>query len=449
MRKVFISVGMSLDGYMAGPNSGPKNPLGDGGVDIHQWAFATKAFLERHGTGGGESASRDNEIVQHTFQRAGAQILTLSEGVVEQSDGDSLDVLLPPAVAKKLGVPEEARLRVTTPADIPDVPSPGVAIPGVSGPHGPGRAAHVLTYSAETLEKLSSLIGVRGTLQERYARRLYLKHEGIGSAVTGYFSPLNGLGNVKSSRMQTVSYLICNAQYTALSDERKEGVVETALNEFTGRPVEDVCAMLRQAETAQASLPTVERKPADFIYRSLLSAAQRSIERELLQFQQSLHRKLLRDFRRVEEYYGSLVREIEDKIQRRALQGNERATEMQRIEGVHLELRKKLVDQRERYAVRVAVRWLNAMRVYFDVIVVVYEVRRKQRARDLELIWNPLKKDFEDLGCDRCGNDLRAFWMCEEVPHILCESCSVCPGCGRNVCRTCHPQKCARCQSPY
>ena len=378
-----------------------------------------------------------------------AQILTLSDGVVEQSDGDSINVLLPRAIAKKLGIPEEARLRVTPPADMPDEPAPSQAIPGGSVRHGHGGEAHLLTYSAETLEKLSSLIGDRGNLMERYARRLYLKHEGIGSAVSGYFSPLNGLGKVKSSRMQTVSYLLCNARYTALSDERKEGVVETALNEFTGRSVEDVSSMIRQAETVEASPPTVERKPADHTYRALLSTAQRSIERELLQFQESLHRKLQRDFRRVEEYYGSLIREIEHRIERRALQGNERATELQRIEAVHIELRKKLADQRERYAVRVQVRWLNVMRLYMDVIVVVYEVQRRERTRDLVLVWNPLKKGFEDLGCDHCGTDLRAFWMCDEVPHVLCEICSVCPGCGRNVCRSCHPQRCPRCGTPY
>ena len=39
MSKIFVDVGVSLDGYVAGPNRGPKNPLGDRGTGIHQWAF--------------------------------------------------------------------------------------------------------------------------------------------------------------------------------------------------------------------------------------------------------------------------------------------------------------------------------------------------------------------------------------------------------------------------
>jgi dihydrofolate reductase len=35
MSKVFFDVGISVDGLFAGPNRGPCNPLGDGGVAIH------------------------------------------------------------------------------------------------------------------------------------------------------------------------------------------------------------------------------------------------------------------------------------------------------------------------------------------------------------------------------------------------------------------------------
>ena len=33
---VFFDAGISLDGFMAGDNRGPSNPLGDHGTTIHQ-----------------------------------------------------------------------------------------------------------------------------------------------------------------------------------------------------------------------------------------------------------------------------------------------------------------------------------------------------------------------------------------------------------------------------
>jgi len=43
MGKVFFTVGMSLDGYVAGPD----NPMGDGGFGIHTWVYRTATFRER------------------------------------------------------------------------------------------------------------------------------------------------------------------------------------------------------------------------------------------------------------------------------------------------------------------------------------------------------------------------------------------------------------------
>ena len=41
MSKVFFDVAMSLDSYIAGPNRGPRNPLGDRGTSVHNWMFQT------------------------------------------------------------------------------------------------------------------------------------------------------------------------------------------------------------------------------------------------------------------------------------------------------------------------------------------------------------------------------------------------------------------------
>jgi len=75
MSKVFFDVGMSLDGYIAGPNRGPKNPLGDGGVGMHEWMFRTQTFREKLGLGGAGETSRDDEIVRRIFERSGAYVM--------------------------------------------------------------------------------------------------------------------------------------------------------------------------------------------------------------------------------------------------------------------------------------------------------------------------------------------------------------------------------------
>ena len=74
MAKVFVDLGVSLDGYIAGPNARPDNPLGDGGLRIHEWVFGLASFRERLGWEGGEGGA-DDALVRDVFARAGAYVL--------------------------------------------------------------------------------------------------------------------------------------------------------------------------------------------------------------------------------------------------------------------------------------------------------------------------------------------------------------------------------------
>ena len=75
MGKVFFDVGISLDGFIAGLNGGPANPLGDSGLAIHNWMFKQKSFLKHLELEGGEENNKDNEIIKEIFNRIGANIM--------------------------------------------------------------------------------------------------------------------------------------------------------------------------------------------------------------------------------------------------------------------------------------------------------------------------------------------------------------------------------------
>ena len=54
MPAVRLQLSMSLDGYVAGPRQSLENPLGEGGMALHEWALATRTFREMFGSEGGE-----------------------------------------------------------------------------------------------------------------------------------------------------------------------------------------------------------------------------------------------------------------------------------------------------------------------------------------------------------------------------------------------------------
>ena len=74
MVKVYADMGMSLDGYVAGPNAGPQNALGDGGMLLHRWVFDLESWRERQSLPGGRT-NRDDEIVEEKNARNGAFVM--------------------------------------------------------------------------------------------------------------------------------------------------------------------------------------------------------------------------------------------------------------------------------------------------------------------------------------------------------------------------------------
>jgi dihydrofolate reductase len=72
--KLILDISVSLDGFVAGPNQTLDEPLGRGGEHLHEWAFATRAFLESHGREGGED-NVDSEVVQEHLDRIGATVM--------------------------------------------------------------------------------------------------------------------------------------------------------------------------------------------------------------------------------------------------------------------------------------------------------------------------------------------------------------------------------------
>jgi dihydrofolate reductase len=65
---------ISLDGYGAGPNQDMENPLGRGGLALHEWVLATRTFRKLFGDGQGTTGI-DDDFVARGFENIGAWIL--------------------------------------------------------------------------------------------------------------------------------------------------------------------------------------------------------------------------------------------------------------------------------------------------------------------------------------------------------------------------------------
>ena len=74
MSSVTCQISISLDGFVAGPNQSLENPIGEGGMRLHQWVFETASWREQHGEEGGPD-TKDSKVVRGLFTNVGAYIM--------------------------------------------------------------------------------------------------------------------------------------------------------------------------------------------------------------------------------------------------------------------------------------------------------------------------------------------------------------------------------------
>lgn len=75
MSKIIFDSGISLDGFFAGDNRSPQNPMGGVSGQIHSWMFNEKAFWEHLSMESDQPDGPDGKYIRETIARTGAYIM--------------------------------------------------------------------------------------------------------------------------------------------------------------------------------------------------------------------------------------------------------------------------------------------------------------------------------------------------------------------------------------
>jgi len=72
--KLRLMISMALDGFVAGPNQSVNNPLGIGGMRLHEWVFPLAVWRSTHGLEGGE-VNESTRVVEESLENIGATVM--------------------------------------------------------------------------------------------------------------------------------------------------------------------------------------------------------------------------------------------------------------------------------------------------------------------------------------------------------------------------------------
>jgi dihydrofolate reductase len=72
--KLRFKISMSLDGFVAGPSQSVDDPLGIGGMRLHEWVFPLANWRAMHGLEGGE-VNESSPVIEESLANIGATVM--------------------------------------------------------------------------------------------------------------------------------------------------------------------------------------------------------------------------------------------------------------------------------------------------------------------------------------------------------------------------------------
>ena len=370
-----------------------------------------------------------------------SEVLEMEGSAVEAVEPDGLEVLAPGPLRTAMGWPELVRLGF------------GAELPA---------GATAVGFEGDWLYRFGALLGDRG----RWAERQFV----LPGPPPRIHDPARLLDHAIEFpnavwRLQEVSAawtrcLLLAFRYTAVSDEKREGLVWLAFNQGTGAVIDAFAPRLRSLLAADAEWqvpdPEVRRAAGPAWDASVLDGRvkpliKHSVRNEVEPFLRTMRRRLDRDRNRIHQYHSDLHLSAQKKLA--ALAGNagekaenDRKREMLRVAAIEREYAAKLGDLRHNYALRVSVEWVQGLELFVPVQRFQVLVKRRKGEKLMRLDWHPAVRLMEPPPSDWGLGIGRSRLVCDDQLHITDPAGqSPCPSCGRAWCRACHPTACPRC----
>jgi hypothetical protein len=370
-----------------------------------------------------------------------SEVLEMEGSAVEAVEPDGLEVLAPGPLRTAMGWPELVRLGF------------GAELPA---------GATAVGFEGDWLDRFGALLGDRG----RWAERQFV----LPGPPPRIHDPARLLDHAIEFpnavwRLQEVSAawtrcLLLAFRYTAVSDEKREGLVWLAFNQGTGAVIDAFAPRLRALLAADAEWqvpdPEVRRAAGPAWDASVLDGRvkpliKHGVRNEVEPFLRTMRRRLDRDRNRIHQYHSDLHLLAQKKLA--ALAGsagekaeNDRKREMLRVAAIEREYAAKLGDLRHNYALRVSVEWVQGLELFVPVQRFQVLVKRRKGERLMRLDWHPAVRLMEPPPSDWGLGIGRSRLVCDDQLHITDPAGqSPCPSCGRAWCRACHPTACPRC----
>jgi len=281
--------------------------------------------------------------------------------------------------------------------------------------HRPESGGLCLNLTTDFLDRMMPLVAAEARVGLFTIPEMYLKKSAMDEPVSRAFTWQNAKVKIKGTSAIRVEYHIWSFLAELHSEDTWEDLVQVTLNARTGAELNFPDAL--ELDGMQPYVPVVSSIPDTARPATRLACGQ--VERRAAEFIVRLESRRERDRKRLRDYYNALLKETGHRDESSA--GETQAQDKHRA--VELELRRKLAELDERYALQARLTPLTWLRLELPVLAVTCDVFRKQARREHIVFWNPVLTALEPLCCSTCGAGIFSVSFSNNDVLPLCDSC--------------------------
>jgi hypothetical protein len=342
------------------------------------------------------SAVSDAELLAFS-----AELLEKHGGLIEPQSGQLL-ALLPRQLAHELELPEETEL---------------------------GSEQAPLLYGSPLLDRLIGLATREAPVVYGQIEVPYLKKAGFEQLMGQDVVFADGQVRLGSRAEARTTYMVLVCHYVALSDERKEGLVQVGVHEGSGAIISGLVDVWEQFHPQFFPAGKVPPHFPVHLEQALAGGMRGSrmlVRESLADFLGSMRRRLQRDVANTREYYAALRDEMAASLSHPNLTAAQRQERLTKIDDLPREMARKIEDLEQKYQVRVTVSACGVLRFLVDVVQLMMELKYRKVQRSLRIIWNPLTRRLDPLVCERCRDTIDRVHPTarDSSIQLLCLPCS-------------------------
>jgi len=248
----------------------------------------------------------------------------------------------------------------------------------------------------------------------------YLTSRDLTDRVAQTFTWQNARAKCRAAEPVLVPYHLWTMHGSLRSEDVWEGNFHIAVN-GKSQAIVELPDVFQEPDLLADETASTPGDPST--YAAAIAEGKRRLIAESADFVHRIDQRLERDRKRLQDYYRALSREATNAKRRAATvpSSDEIAAKKRAVD---LELRRKLAELNENYALRAQLRPVVVARVRLPALVVPVVIQRKQASRDYHVYWNSLLKRLEPLACSRCRRATFSSIFTNETVDLLCTSCA-------------------------